>query len=93
VKKLSLVLIATLTFASLACGDDDDGGGSGVCKKAIDVLNDCDGVDAMIDENAACTGAAAAWSQCIVDHPDAVCDPQASDRDEYDQCAEDALGQ
>ena len=91
-KKLSLLLISVLTFASLACGDDDDGD-SGVCKKAAEVLDGCEGVDVELDANASCSGAAAKWAQCIVDHPDAVCDPEAEDRDEYDQCAQAALGQ
>ena len=89
--KLSLMLISILTIASVACGDDDDGG-SGACKKAVEVLDDCDGVDVEIDPNASCTGQNAAFAQCIVDHPDAACGDQSqSDFSEYSKCVQDAI--
>jgi hypothetical protein len=80
-----------LTICAIGCGDDDDGG-SGTCKKAVDVLNQCDGVHAMLDPNAACSGQAQKFAQCIVDHPDAACgDQDATDSDEYNACAQAAL--
>lgn len=91
-KKLSLLLLAGLTIACMACGDDDDGGGSGSCEKAEAVLNDCDGLDNV--DFKSCSGAAAEFAQCVVDHPDAACgDPEASDAEDYTKCAQAALGQ